>query len=227
MSNKIVAILVYMCLIGINGRPLGNDHPSANINHIQLLSDVHKDLKESDQLTLECPMEILNNNKQERSSLHETKQEEDIQSFKKSAIITSWYKDGTKLNQFSLEEVALNHQTRVQIIHRRFRIKSLLKSDSGVYMCEMVTGTGLTVNSKSLVLQVHDKLAKPNLESAEYDEYDNQENNKLYVKGGMYLNCLVISIEIVFVFVLMCVCVCLLNRSACVSTEWNQNRNVF
>lgn len=166
--------------------------------------NVDKQLNTGQDILMECPLP------QSLHSQQHKKQNRDTRFNKKSTpiFITTWYKNQLKINQFIGE-----YLDRVKFFERKLRIKELMKADSGVYSCEIITGNGQNVKSANLTLQVNDitdgkfiSLATlfqnqipifNNLDFKE-EEYETQETTNIlndgdqlqmlnsYIKGGVY-----------------------------------------
>jgi len=98
-----------------------------------------------DKISIQCPLPDFKAGKFNRDTTHYNK--------KKSTpiFITTWYKNKIKINQFFDEE--FNH---IKIFEDKIKINGLISSDSGVYFCEIIMGTGINIRSSNLTLQVND-----------------------------------------------------------------------
>jgi hypothetical protein len=108
--------------------------------NVLLNSNTIKQVNTGDKIIIECPLpDNLNH-----ESHHSRKKAAPI-------FITTWYKNQIKISQFIDE-----YFDRVKFFERKFKIKYLIQSDSGVYSCEVIMGTGISSRSYNLTLQVID-----------------------------------------------------------------------
>ncbi len=128
MSKPSVHLLILF--IGIVSSAL-SDKPKSAYKHIRLNTDLVRSFKVNENILIECPIEKLASTRVRRS-----------------AVITSWFKDNTKLSQFSVNE------ERIDLYQRILKIKNIRASDSGIYFCEIISGSGITVRSHSLTINV-------------------------------------------------------------------------
>jgi len=99
-----------------------------------------------EKLSIECPIQELKSVKNNRETHYNKKKSTPI-------FITTWYKNQIKINQFIDEEFE-----RIKIFGQRIKINGLLSSDSGVYFCEVIMGTGINFRSSNLTLLVNDPI---------------------------------------------------------------------
>ena len=148
MSNLSICATLILLAILVTGIPHSkNLHKPAIYTHIRLSSDHVNAGKLDGTILIECPIEALAASSMivvRRSKKPLTTQRHNV-----SAILTSWFKDNTKLNQFNIDEGG-----RVKLFHRVLKIKNMRTSDSGVYSCGILSGSGITVRSHTLVLNV-------------------------------------------------------------------------
>ena len=111
--------------------------------NILLSSNTNKLMNTGDKIIIECPLPD-NVNKLSSHGSHNRKKAAPI-------FITTWYKNQLKISQFIDE-----YLDRVKFFDRKFKIKYLIPSDSGVYSCEVIMGTGISSRSYNLTLQIND-----------------------------------------------------------------------
>jgi len=131
MTKPSVHLLILF--IGIVSSAL-SDKPRSAYKHIRLIrsnTDLVRSFKVNENILIECPIEMLASTRVRRS-----------------AVITSWFKDNTKLSQFNVNE------ERIDLYQRILKIKDIRASDSGIYFCEIISGSGITVRSHSLTIDV-------------------------------------------------------------------------
>ena len=141
-----------------------------NIKHVRLDKDQIRKYNSTDHLLIECPVGQLASERSVSKRLQPTN--------RRAAVITSWFKDGIKLNQYDFEEYG-----RVRLFQRILKIKNLLPSDSGVYHCEIISGSGINVRSSSLTISVQG--SDYQIDSDQVDESTVDMDN--YVKGGKFI----------------------------------------
>ena len=114
---------------------------------VVLNTNAMKQLITGDSILIECPLP---------KSTHTILSQENKNSKYKSApvYITTWFKNQFKMHQFIGE-----YLDRVTFDGRKLKISDLVKSDTGVYSCEIIMGTGQIVHSANLSLQI-DELGK-------------------------------------------------------------------
>ena len=117
-------------------------------NSLYIDSSITKQYNPGENLVIHCPIDRLNN----------------YLKSKHSQLITNWYKNQVKLTMFNLEDMTspflVDKPGRVKLMDRKIKIKDLTPFDSGVYMCEMITGTGISIKSHNLTLNINGKLNK-------------------------------------------------------------------
>jgi hypothetical protein len=113
--------------------------------NVILNTNIALQMNTGDNIIIECPMS--------QSSQKFNKLNRETHSDMKSTpvFITSWYKNQIKISQFIDENME-----RFKFLEKKLRIKDLTKTDSGVYSCEIITGTGLSVTNSNLTLQVNE-----------------------------------------------------------------------
>ena len=127
--------LKYMLLVILIIQIVNTKRIQSNFNHVRLDKEQIQNFNAGNNLLVECPIQSL-------ASTHTHTRR------KRSVIITSWFKGNIKINQFNL-----NGQ-RINLYQKIFKIKNLVPSDSGVYSCGIISGSGITVRSHNLTLNV-------------------------------------------------------------------------
>lgn len=151
------------------------DTYSTGFKHIRLDTDQELVFETNAKLLIECPVQQL------MPSTH-------LKRFRRSAVITSWFKNDKKINQFNVEAYSGNENGRVQLFKKILKIKSVQVSDSGMYRCEVISGSGINVHSHTLTMSVNDikgKFSKENDQANptkyEHPDYDSES----FVTGGL------------------------------------------
>ena len=143
---SLVNLLVTITLFTISTAAIAN---RPNYKLVRLEKNQARSYVNGDNLLIECPIERLGQRERVLSRKHDE--------IKTSAIITSWYKDNIKLNQFSLDSLDLNGDSiygRVKLFQRILKFKHLVAADTGVYSCAIISGSGISIRSNNLSLNV-------------------------------------------------------------------------
>lgn len=143
-------------------------HQRVNFKHIRLDKNTTEQFAPNDNILIECPISRLSSG---NHSLIKRVQHGN----KRAAVITSWFKDGIKLNQYDFEDYG-----RIRLFQRILKIKHLLPYDSGVYHCEIISGSGINVKSETATININGQLTEINSEL----HTDSPVDLDNYVKGG-------------------------------------------
>ena len=149
---KLIIILIIILKLAItdckslyDNRDLTRKQPKQFKNIILNANTITK-MNFDEKLSIECPIQDLKSVKNNRETHYNKKKSTPI-------FITTWYKNQIKINQFIDEEFE-----RIKIFGQRIKINGLLSSDSGVYFCEVIMGTGINFRSSNLTLLVNDPI---------------------------------------------------------------------
>lgn len=145
MSLKVKLLVTF--IVFTIGTTATNERPAYKL--VRLEKNQERSYPLDDHLLIECPIEKLAQRERVLTRQHNK--------LKTSAIITSWFKDNIKLNQFSLDSLDLNGDSfygRVKLFQRILKIKHLVAADRGVYSCEIISGSGISIRSSNLTLNV-------------------------------------------------------------------------
>ena len=100
-----------------------------------------KQLSSGESIQIECPSPHSTQN-----SLNKDTKNNKLKST--PVYITNWFKNQLKMHQFG------ESNERVTFIGRKLKINNLVKSDTAIYSCEIIMGTGQIVHSANLSLQI-------------------------------------------------------------------------
>lgn len=161
--------LVILIAINLSVQTIGQKHRQrGNFKHIRLDTKTTEQFTSNDNILIECPISQLTSG---NHSLIKRLQRGN----KRAAVITSWFKDGIKLNQYDFEDYG-----RIRLFQRILKIKHLLPYDSGVYHCEIISGSGINVKSEIATININGQSNEigSELQTNSPVDLDN------YVKGG-------------------------------------------
>ncbi|CAF0725756.1 unnamed protein product [Brachionus calyciflorus] len=145
---------------------------NGNITYITLNSNMTYEFQKGDQCELTCPVNQVEN----------------------SSFIISWFKNKNKIS-------SILTTGRIKIDLNKLSISNFLKLDSGLYHCELITGTGLIIKSSAVKLEFQGMLQRVDNQKSEQSneikgeapEFMNYQENKTlyhYVNSKIELDCL-------------------------------------